>query len=156
MSRIDEIAVEASVNMLRGVPWGPSREALLAEASKRDGQASFERGWDNYSTAASLEWTSELYRLAAEARFPREGDTAVKRMRTRIMERLSEIVRSVPLDSDVGERTRVFEAGVSSAIPCLDEEDLCVIADELAAEGLLEDDPEFWKASRAEARLPCA
>lgn len=145
MSRIDEIAVEAAVKLLRNVPWGPGRDALLAKAALLDREASLERGWDNYSTAAALNWNADLHRFAAEARFPREGDRMVANMRMQVLYRLSEIVRSVPFDSDAGELSVRIDQAIHAAIPKLSDAELCVVADELAAEGML-DDPGYWKA----------
>jgi len=148
MSRIDEIAIEAAVNLLRNIPWGPGRDELLAKAAKLNSEASFERGWDNYSTAARLNWNADLHQFAAEARFPREGDVMVGRMRERVLGRLSELVRGVHLDHDVSELTRTVDLAVDAAIPSLDDEDRVALIDELAAEAFL-DDPDFWKSEAA-------
>lgn len=110
----ERLVLETFVNLVRQVPWGPGRAALEAKATSLSREASIERGWDNYSTAAHLDWQATLYKLAAEVRFPRAGDAEVGRMHDRIVAGLK---ARHTYDDDIGERTRVFRNGVAWAIP---------------------------------------
>jgi len=112
-----KILLDAMVHLIRQVPWGESREALELKAQAFDREGSFESGWDNYSTAASLWWKSDLYQVAAQCRFPRENDKAARAMINALDERLHHEVSGYQDDSDVGERTRVTRYELSSALP---------------------------------------
>jgi hypothetical protein len=66
------------VSLIRQVPWGPSRAELEARSSALRNRAIYERGMcDNHFTANKLHEEADLYLFAAQARFPREGDTMV-------------------------------------------------------------------------------
>jgi len=116
MADIERIITDCMVRLVRQAPWGPNRPQLEEQAKALDAEAQVERGWDNYSTAAHLEWQAEMHRLAAEVRFPREGDHLVERMRQEVQTSLKAILNNDEIDEDVGERTRVFRSGLAMAI----------------------------------------
>lgn len=98
-SLLDAVIRDTLVSLVRRVKWGPTREQLEKEASSLEEQARWERGMcDNHSTANWLYWNADLYRLAAEVRFPREGDTNVSHMLCRVAAALK--LRYMPRDDD--------------------------------------------------------
>lgn len=148
MQPLNKLILDALVKLVRQVPWGPGREELQQEARRLSSEGSFEHGWDNYSTAARLWWESSLYKLAAEARFPREGDEQVSIMVDRLKHRLVELLKRERDDDDVAETTRVNRNGLTDALlPSLEgigQEGVASLIDALAAEGHIED-PEGLK-----------
>jgi hypothetical protein len=109
----DRIVFGTLVNLLRQVPWGASRDQLEQQASSllRDGEAqgnksyaielpglgqleAFNAAWEEkracLGRAAELFWRSELFSLAAQARFPREGDRIVANFTERLVEDIRE------------------------------------------------------------------
>jgi hypothetical protein len=112
-----KILLNAMVHLIRQVPWGESRDVLETKARAIDAEGSFESGWDNYSTAAGLWWKAELYRVAAQCRFPREGDTAPRAMIHALDLQLYHELSGRHDDHDIGESTRVRRSGLSEALP---------------------------------------
>lgn len=106
----DKIVFAALVQLVRKVPWGPSRDRLQMEASNLHNQSKAEEdraneislvglsGQEDAYNAARAEkeackkradeliWKSELFALAAEARFPRDGDQLVSNFTMNIAE----------------------------------------------------------------------
>ncbi len=152
MRHIEQVVTETLVNLVRQVPWGPSRAELMATSRKLSGEASFERGWDNYSTAANLSWEASMHQLAAEARFPREGDGQLRRFKNEIISALEDLVHGREDDCDVGELSLRFKQGFVYAMPDLTDIELDNLTDELAAMGRV-DDPEYRKSSRRDQRF---
>ncbi|MCZ7860914.1 hypothetical protein O9X98_05810 [Agrobacterium salinitolerans] len=151
MELVNKVVLDSMVRLVRQVPWGPSRDKLLARSNELSAEGSFERGWDNYTTAARLGWEAGLYRLAGEARFPHEGDNQVAAMRDSLLYRLVDEVSMKEDDDDVGEVTRIDRWELSMALaPSIDENTIEVLVDELAAAGLLDDSPDFLKSLHAE------
>lgn len=144
MNIVDDILLEAMVKLVRKVPWGPDRDVLSEQSKKLRQEASLERGWDNYSTAADLDWQAGLYTLAAEARFPRQGDRAVSNLKTSLLKRLGVLVAGIEEDMDVGEVTRVFARGMDAALrPVLagiDNERVMELKGALVEMGVIEED----------------
>jgi hypothetical protein len=112
-----KILLNAMVHLIRQVPWGENRDALEVKARALDAEGSFESGWDNYSTAARLWWKAELYNVAAQCRFPREGDAAPRAMIHALDQRLHGELAGHHDDDDVGESTRMRRNGLSGALP---------------------------------------
>lgn len=112
----DKVILDAMVNLVRQVPWGPTRDELLSKALQFGREGSIEHGWDNYSTAAWLWMDERLYQLAAEARFPREGDGHVMAVADDLDYRLYHELMGFHDDSDVGETTRIDRYTYSSAL----------------------------------------
>jgi hypothetical protein len=112
-----KILLDAMVHLIRQVPWGENRDALEEKARALNAEGSFESGWDNYSTAARLWWNAELYIVAAQCRFPREGDTAPRAMIHALDQRLYGELAGHHDDDDVGESTRMRRNGLSGALP---------------------------------------
>lgn len=120
MSRnLDNIVVATIVRIIREVPQGVSRSNLMEAAKEMSKEASLERGWDNYSTAAGLDWKSETFKLAAEVRHPRPDDTKISKFREMVLRRINFKLSGEEYDSDVGERTRVFDYNIDVALPDL-------------------------------------
>ena len=133
-----------------GKARGPSRDKLLSMSDALEAEGRFEHGWDNYTTAAGLWWKAGLFKLAAEARFPHEGDNQVAAMRESLLYRLVHEVSMNEDDDDVGEVTWKDRWSLSMALaPSLDEDTIEVLVDELAAAGLLDDSPEYLKSLHA-------
>lgn len=151
MELVNKVILDSMVRLVRQVPWGPSRDKLLSRATELEDEGRFERGWDNYTTAAGLWWEAGLYRLAAEARFPHEGDNQVAAMRDSLLYRLIDEVSMKEDDDDVGEATRKDRWALSTALsPSLNDDTIDVLVDELSVAGLIEDSPEYLKALHAE------
>lgn len=70
----DKIVFDTLVSLVRKVPWGPSREMLEREAGRMRAQAD---GHSSRETADELRWQAELFLLASQTRFPREGDAVL-------------------------------------------------------------------------------
>lgn len=93
----DKIVFDTLVRLVRKVPWGPTRDQLewqvgdmraRCQATHDEWLEAFRRGValspeeqeqrdQNKTTTSELAWSSELYLIAAEARFPRDGDDVV-------------------------------------------------------------------------------
>ncbi|MCV9964768.1 hypothetical protein OIU34_23025 [Pararhizobium sp. BT-229] len=150
MELVNKVILDSMVRLVRQVPWGPSRDKLLSMSDKFEAEGRLEHGWDNYSTAAGLWWEAGLYKLAAEARFPREGDNQVAAMRDALLHRLVREVSMHEDDDDVGEVTRKNRWSLSMALaPSVGEDTIEVLVDELAEAGLLDDSPEYLKSLHA-------
>jgi hypothetical protein len=146
MSSVENVLLAALVKLVRQVPWGPSRSDLETRSEELRQESAFEHGWDNYTTAADLGWKAGLHRLAAEARFPRDGDRLVRSLREDLFERLVFEVSCWNDDSDVGEVTRKTQSALSMAICAgLTDDVLDSVIDELALGGHLQDDPDHLK-----------
>jgi hypothetical protein len=147
MTIVDNVVRDAMVYLLRQVPWGDDRDTLEGKASYFEREASEERRWDNYSSGAHLSWHGTLYRYAAEARFPREGDRSVARMQDWITDHL---VNEVSLISDDNgpqdEATLIPLEKLSNAVWRFLKPDLIpAVIDQLHLDGKLEDDPDYLK-----------
>lgn len=142
MQNIDQIVTAAMVSIIRSVPWGPTRDALEAKADAFASEAAYESGWDNYSTAQHLRWDAFKYRLAAEARFPRDNDTKVEGAKNAITNRLYDIALLKEDRYEEGELIEVnrdnFWSAAMRAIKTEDERDFSIIdmmIEEFAARG---------------------
>nr|WP_250808442.1 hypothetical protein [Neorhizobium tomejilense] len=155
MDSVDKVLLAAMVNLVRQVPWGPNRDQLEVQAKAFAREASFESGWDNYSTAAWLNWRSRLFNLAAQARYPRTGDTLVASMNEQLFDRLVHEISLWEDDEDVGEWTRQVGRSLSSAISSvLPDDALDAVIDELAQNGYLQSDPERLKVFHRHPDMP--
>jgi hypothetical protein len=146
MELVNKVILDSMVRLVRTVAWGPGRDKLLSMSQQYSSEGSLEHGWDNYSTAARLWWTARVYKLAAEARFPHEGDMSVAAMRDSLIDRLVQDISLVEDDDDVGEVTRHNRAALSMALsPSLKDGIVEELIDELSSAGLI-DCPEHVKS----------
>ena len=116
--KINEVVKSAIVCLLRDekIPLSKTRDEIMAKAREISQEGSVEASWDNYSTAARLQFKASVYRLAAEVRYPREGDMAIRVMRSRLEEAiLREVIYDEPCE-DAAESTRVDREMRMSAI----------------------------------------
>lgn len=131
------------------VKWGPSRESLLHVATKKDREAAYERGMaDNYSTAARLNFEAQLHRLAAEVRYPRDGqDKLLIAYSHEIKQSLVSIIMDI-YDQDVGDHQKItsdrIRYAISETIDLNDINFMNRIMGHLAKQNLL-DDSDFWR-----------
>lgn len=99
-SHTDLVVLDTLVHLVRQVPWGPTRDQLERIATARKAEAktpAWAGAWDHFN---KLAWEAELHTLAAEARFPREGDKAVLRMTDDIIDQ----IRDMQAEKQVGYR----------------------------------------------------
>jgi hypothetical protein len=151
MELVNKVILDSMVRLVREVPWGPSRDSLMDISKKLSSEGSFEHGWDNYTTAAKLWWDSGIYQLAAEARFPREGDTQVAAMRDSLIRRLVHEISLEADDYDVGETTLKDRTALSRALsPSITDDIIDTLIDELAEADLLDVHPDRLKSWHAE------
>lgn len=151
MKTVEAVLLKAMVKLVRQVPWGPTRDELEARASRLSSEASYEAGMaDNYSTAADLRWRAAMHHLAAQARFPREGDTYVRHYRADLLRELVHKLKCDERDDDVGAWTEASNSGCSYALAGTFSDDMAdTLIDELAAAGRI-DDPEYYKQAYRE------
>lgn len=80
-----ETVMAKLVSLIRLVPWGPTRDSLEETSRRLRAEARYERGMcDNHHTANQLHDMADLFLFAAQARFPRAGDTMVATMTARV------------------------------------------------------------------------
>lgn len=135
----DKVVLDTLVFLVRHVPWGPGRDALDQEASSRraaceEASAEDRKAWKTLQFGAiddtqrkdlvnyrgeikdylepSL-WYADLLALAAQSRFPREGDTAAHEFVTEILYELGDIARGV---RPWGFREKQFRIALDGAI----------------------------------------
>lgn len=95
----DRVVFETLVKLVRKVPWGPSRDALERHADEIEKSMEFVAVGNGGPRADdAMAWQMELYRLASEARFPREGDTVVARF-------VEDLVDDIRLLQEIGYAT---------------------------------------------------
>lgn len=162
MQTIDQIVTTTIVSLIRSVPWGQSRESLETKAESLSREAAYENGWDNHSTAHTLRWEADMYRLAAEARTPRDGDKRVNAAKSAIKSRLHDIVSLKEDYYDEGELIEVnrdeYWTAVMRAIRTDDDADFTIIdtiIDEFEATGKIENGEELKQMHRGEANEEC-
>lgn len=128
-----------------------SRLALNEIADKKDRQASYERGMaDNYSTASLLNWEADMYRLAAETRFPRDDDKTVDQYSRMIQGSMVELIQGLIAEDDynhegVTQKTRIHTA-IEKSIDMSDISLINKLIEQLAEQHLIEkSEVSFWK-----------
>lgn len=91
MAGVSQHRIRAELDrLLSRVPLGADRCGLEARARELREQARWERGMaDNHATANHLHEDADLYELAAQERFPREGDSMVETVSGRIAHEMS-------------------------------------------------------------------
>lgn len=140
------------VNLLRQVTWGPTRDKLEAAARELDKEAAYERGMaDNYSTAERLNWKADLYQLAAEVRFPRNGDSLEQMMRSRIKAGMREVFTDYERDED--DYPSHSETAIQSALRKSSEGFSASALNEIGREVAAEIERESEAREAAEARM---
>lgn len=116
--KIDEVVKSAIVCLLRDekIPLSKTRDEIMVKAREISQEGSVEASWDNYTTAARLQFKASVYRLAAEVRYPREGDKAIRVMKSRLEDAiLRDVIYDEPCE-DAAESTRVDREMRISAI----------------------------------------
>jgi hypothetical protein len=105
----DKVVFETLVQLVRKVTWGPTRDQLERQAhDMREQAAALKAKWHEsfalggYAAGeremqaglerqmSELDWKSDLFILAAQARFPREGDRVVGNFTENLVEDLRE------------------------------------------------------------------
>jgi hypothetical protein len=90
-SHTDLVVLDTLVHLVRQVPWGPGRDQLeqVAENNRVACDALVWAGaWDHFNRLA---WEAELHTLAAEGRFPREGDKAIAKMTDAVIDQIRDM-----------------------------------------------------------------
>jgi hypothetical protein len=85
---IDKIVEAVIVKLLRyeDIPLRLSRDEIMLGSQELSREGSIESSWDNYSTGARLQFRANTYKIAAESRFPRDGDKSVDIIKSKIEE----------------------------------------------------------------------
>lgn len=143
--KIDEITKNAMVKLLlrERIPLSLTRIEIMEMAKELSSEGSIESSWDNYSTGARLQFRASVYQLAAEARYPREGDSMVQIMRSKLERTiLDEMIYDTKHD-DEAESVRVPREELTSAIYSVasfkEIDFIDELVDEFAALGDIED-----------------
>jgi ssDNA-binding Zn-finger/Zn-ribbon topoisomerase 1 len=143
---VDRVLRESLVRFASNVPDLPVEE-LLKEAVDSSAEASYELGWDNYTTAAYAGMASERYLVAAALRGSDDENArrALQVARARLRHRL--IDRHVMLEEDaedVAQSTVVERLACDDAIGEFDLPTALALVDELHATGSLLEYVESW------------
>jgi len=127
-----------------------SRQALNEIADKKDRQASYERGMaDNYSTASQLNWEADMYRLAAETRFPRDDDKTVDQYSRMIQGSMVELIQGLIAEDDYRQEGVTYTRIHTAIEKSIDMNDISLInklIEQLAEQDLVDkSEVNFWK-----------
>ena len=127
-----------------------SRQALNEIADKKDRQASYERGMaDNYSTASQLNWEADMYRLAAETRFPRDDDKTVDQYSRMIQGSIVELIQGLIAEDDYRQEGVTYTRIHTAIEKSIDMNDISLInklIEQLAEQDLVDkSEVNFWK-----------
>ncbi|WP_315922286.1 hypothetical protein [Mesorhizobium sp. SP-1A] len=139
--KIDEITKNAMVKLLlrERIPLSLSRIEIMEMAKELSNEGSIESSWDNYSTGARLQFRASVYQLAAEARYPREGDRMVEIMRSQLEQTILDEIIYDTSHGDEAESVRVPREMLTSAICSVsslkDIDFMNELVDEFAARG---------------------
>lgn len=139
--QIDKIVEAAIVKLLRSedIPLRLSRNEIMTMSKELSREGSIESSWDNYSTGARLQFRANIYKIAAESRYPREDDRSVDIIRSKIEEIiLHDVLFDSPPVHDA-ESYRIPHSMLKSAVYSVEAfEDInlmCELADEFDARG---------------------
>ena len=139
--KIDETIKSAIVHLLRkeNIPLSMTRDQIMEKAREISREGSLETSWDNYTSGARLQFQASVYRLAAAVRYPRDEDTEIQNMKSRIEYAiLDQVIYEMP-NEDASESSRVNREMMLGALrKAADLDDgqlLRELVDEFAAKG---------------------